>query len=59
MEVSPKAVKRLYRAPALQAALRTKANLPFQRLRQGIESLSHGTATAVMEQTTRYGKVVQ
>jgi hypothetical protein len=49
MEVQPKAVKKLYKWPAFEAALRTKQNLPFEKLRQDIERLSRGTATAVMD----------
>jgi hypothetical protein len=53
MEVSPQAVKRFYRWPQYQAALRTAQNLPFEQLRQQIEQESRGRATAAMTRTAQ------
>lgn len=46
MEVPPQAVKELFKAREAQAAMRTATHVPFQNLKQQIESDSHGLATA-------------
>lgn len=48
MEVQPRAVKQLYRWPAFQAALRTRAQLPFQQLKKRLEEGTGGKVTAQM-----------
>lgn len=48
MRVPQKAVQRLYKWPAFQAAMRTAQNVPFERLREAVEKESRGRATAVM-----------
>lgn len=50
VEVQPRAVKRLYKAHAFQAAMRTKMNMPFEALRKRVEKESGGYATATMTQ---------
>lgn len=46
MEVSPRAVKSLYKWPSFQAMLRTKQNLPFEKFKKRVEAVSGGFASA-------------